>query len=44
MQVVPALGAEEIVAFCGGMHALLAALGMDLRRGFLLEPCLNVPG
>ena len=43
-QVVPALGAEEIVAFCGGVHALLAALGVDLRDAFLPEACLNMPG
>lgn len=43
-QVVPALGAEEIAAFCGGVHALLAALGVDLRDAFLPEACLNMPG
>ena len=43
-QVVPALGAEEIVAFCGSVRALLAALVVDLRDAFLPEACLNMQG
>lgn len=35
MQVIPALGAEQIVAFCGGMFALLTGLGIDMTSAFL---------
>ena len=38
VQVIPALGAEQAVAFCGGIMALLTALGLDMRPAFLLKP------
>lgn len=39
--MIPALGAEQIVAFCGGVFALLTALGLDMRPAFLLKPHLR---
>ena len=32
---MPALGAEQIVAFCGGIYAVLIALRVDVRAAFL---------
>ena len=37
VQVVPALGAEQMVAFCGGIYAVLMALRVDVRAAFLPE-------
>ena len=37
LQVVPALGAEQMVAFCGGIYAVLVALRVDVRAAFLPE-------
>ena len=31
-QVLPALGAEQCVEFCGGLAAVLAAVGVDMSR------------
>lgn len=33
--MVPALGAEQMVAFCGGIYAVLIALRVDVRAAFL---------
>ena len=33
--MVPALGAEQMVAFCGGIYAVLIALRVDVSAAFL---------
>ena len=35
--MVPALGAEQMVAFCGGIYAVLVALRVDVRAAFLSQ-------